>query len=146
MERRVNLFQLIWLALFVGGGAYIGKGITSGWVGPIVGAMAGYVALIAIGNLQARELGKSPQCRCGVQEWGHFKVLTDDHWHFVHLAECGRRYLMRKGYLWFEVHENNTPVLTQIRDFWGNWREPTEREIASKRFGRMVKADRAQGA
>lgn len=133
----MNVFELVWLILFVGGGIAIGDCITAHWLGRVAGGIIGYLALMVLGTLNARDMERSPRCKCGAKDWSHFKVTTEDAWEFVHTSECGIRYVIRKGQLWFEIDEQGKPVLTQIKPFYGDWREPTADEIANKRLRRM---------
>ncbi len=130
----MNLIDLMWIILFVGGSAVAGAWTGTGWLGIISGGIAGYLLLIIIANLNARQQNEAPCCQCHVQRWDHYKIVRDDVWGCVFLSECGHRYIKRKGFLWFEIQEQNAPVLVQIRTFLGHWRTPKETEIVNHKY------------
>ena len=130
----MNLIDLFWIALFVGGGAVIGRPLAPGYLGSILGALIGYCTLTTWANLNARHARLSPRCNCGKKEWTHFNGKSDSIFGHVYESRCGLRFVMRKGCLWFIVDESNNATLTQIKPVYRNWREPTEKEIANHRM------------
>ncbi len=122
----MNLIDLSLFAFFVGGGAFAGLRM-GGCVGALIGAVAGYLLLAAIGNAVAWENSQTPTCTCGATweelpyEWEGDKLLH-------RCTVCGRRYEMLRGSVWRELTPEGEHVLRMRRHFLGKWRPvaPTE--------------------
>lgn len=127
----MNIFELLWILVFVGGGIVIGNHISSQHYAGIVGGAIGFVVLIAFGKLMYRNELLAPRCKCGAKDWKHFNSRQDETWGLIHIATCGQHYIRRKGNLWYEIEDSANPVLKQIRSFFGDWRDPTQTEIAN---------------
>src|SRR5687767_5351361 len=134
----MTLIELLWFMFWIGGGALAGSGITSLFApeysvgGGVVGALLGVGAIFTIGHLGSRFGRKHPPCRCGKDEGQDFKHVRDPEWEFVTQCSCGRRFLMRKGWLWFEILPEARAMLYLQRDFWGHWIPATEKNKANK--------------
>lgn len=136
--RGLTCIELFFFLFFFFGGVYAGDGILSLIVPghPILGAGLGIVAVFAImlflTHLHDRETMRHPSCRCGKNKRRDFRVLRDPDWGLVSQCSCGLRYEMRRGWLWFEILQNNRAVLYMQRNFWGHWILASEKNKAKR--------------
>jgi hypothetical protein len=134
----MTLIELLWFLFWIGGGAVASSRITSLFApqysaaGGVAGALLGIGAVFTIGQISRRMNRKHAPCKCGKDEWREFKAVRDPDWQFVTQCACGLRYLMRKGWLWFEIRPDGSAIIYMQRDFWGRWRPATERNKANK--------------
>lgn len=146
----MTLIELLWFLFWIGGGALAGSQVTSLFApdysvaGGVTGALLGAGAILAIGQVGSRMDRKHAPCRCGKDEWRDFKAVVDPDWQFVAQCACGLRYVMRNGWLWFEIAPDNRARLYMQRDFWGHWIPATEKNKANKAVQRTGASRSAQ--
>ncbi|MCX6997818.1 MAG: hypothetical protein NTV49_12215 [Kiritimatiellaeota bacterium] len=141
----MTLIELLWFMFWVGGGAVAGMKIalaigfhtrTAGILSAVVGAVVSFTVIGVLTWLNDRINGHRPPCRCGLT--GEFTAERDHGFMWTDRCRCGKRYIQRKGWLWFEVQEDNTAHLYLKQDIWGHWVPATEKDIANKRLQRYA--------
>lgn len=124
----MNLIDLFWILFFIGGGAFAGLRL-GGWLGALLGAVTGYLLLVAIRNAVARENSQTPVCACG-GTWEQFHHERESDHFLYRCTVCGRRYEMLRGSIWRELTPEGEYVLRMRRHFLGKWRAVTARAEA----------------
>ena len=119
----MNLIDLFWILFFIGGGAFAGLRL-GGWLGALLGAVAGYLLLVAIQNAVAWENSKTPACVCG-GTWEQFRDEQEGDHFLRRCMVCGRRYEMLRGSVWRELTPEGEYVLRMRRHFLGKLRSVT---------------------
>ncbi len=134
----MTLFELLSFMFWIGGGAIAGSNVSSMFApeysvgGGVAGALLGLGSIFMIGLLGRRQNRKHAPCRCGKNEWRDFKLVRDPDWEIADQCCCGLRYVMRKGWLWFEILPEGKATLYMQQDFWGHWIPATETNKANK--------------
>jgi hypothetical protein len=134
----MTLIELLTFLFLIGGGALAGRNVTSlfapkYWAeGAVAGVLLSVGAFFVIGYLTNRLTRKHAPCRCGKDELRDFKVVRDTNWKFVMQCSCGLRYLMRKGWLWYEILPDGNAILYMQRDFWCRWIPATDKNKSNK--------------
>ena len=134
----MTLIELLSFLFLTGGGALAGSSVTSLFapkysvVGGVAGVLLSYGAFFMIGHLADRLNRKHAPCRCGKDGLRDFKVVRDSDWKFVTRCSCGLRYLMRKGWLWYEILPDGNAILYMQRDFWCRWIPATDKNKSNK--------------
>ena len=117
----MNLFELMFLFLFTGGGAIIGSQ-AAGLTGGIVGAVSGYGLLYLLVYLSDLDDRSYPPCDCNgksdyeseyIEPIGLVRRCND----------CSAQYTQRRGSEWYAVQENGELMLRYRRKFPGGWKD-----------------------
>jgi hypothetical protein len=124
----MNLFDLIFLAIFAGGGALIGARIWS-IPGAVLGAILGVAVRFALGSLLDRESRRLPNCACGARSVDYATEHDESHGIVNRCRACSRVYTMRAGKAWYEILGDGRSCRRMRRTFLGGWR-PTSDETA----------------
>jgi hypothetical protein len=100
-----NIFDLLWLIVFVAGGASVGVLLHGTPASLLAGAAVGFAAsrLAAWGNRRA--LLRLPACPCGRQPASH----SEDFRLAWSCPQCGRSFARHRG-AWREVPASHTPA------------------------------------
>ena len=147
----MTIFELLIFVFFVGGGALAAHNIGqlaapahAAWF-TASGAIVGLFLPFGFGWL-AEKFDDWPHCRCGGKLYEDFDLITQRAgYEFIHQCnKCGCCYVMRKGFLWFEMLEDDSTRLFLKRGFLGKWRQTAENEIANRRYKRAVAPRRAR--
>ena len=118
----MNLIDLFWLVLFVGGGAAIGNS-ASGFFGAIAGGIIGYLLLYALASLNSWCLRQTPPCKCGSKDFENFTLEENEEWGYLHKCYlCNSTYIMRKGNTWDEISRNNQRIPFMKKGLNQKWR------------------------
>ena len=134
----MTLIELLAFLFLYGGGALAGSGVTSLFApkysaaGAVAGVLLSAGAFFMIGHLANRLNRKHAPCRCGKDERRDFKLALDPDWKVATQCSCGLRYLMRKGWLWYEIPPDGNAILYMQRDFWCRWIPATDKNKAKK--------------
>ena len=133
----MTLIELLVFLFIFGGSAYAGHQIgmlvapsnVGAWTA--AGPITAVIVMFMIGFV-GRRFNDEPKCECGrsggLEGW---RVHPDPNWSFTIHCPCGRRYVQRKGLLFFEVISEDTAILVAVKNFWGRWRPPTEQQTAN---------------
>ena len=117
----MSLFDLLFLAIFGGGGAVIGARIAS-IPGAVLGATLGIVLRFALGTLLERETRRLPSCVCGASSADYETEYDESHGIIERCLACSRVYMMRAGKTWYEILEDGSSCRRMRRTFLGGWR------------------------
>lgn len=146
----MTLIELLVFLFWVVGGAWAGHNVAQLLAPAQIGSFTVGGGLLALFMLFFgmpwffSKFDHQPNCRCGGKQYEDFEIKEDPDWGYVHKCKkCGARYLMRKGFLWFEILQDNSAGLFLKQDFLCKWKQATEEEIANKRFQRTVAPRRA---
>src|SRR5258708_12324658 len=122
----MNIFELFWFVLFLGGGVFAGLGI-GGVVGGIGGGLLGAGGVVLFTRSNAKAIESHPPCRCGATRIEDFSVQKDLKWGFLSTCRmCGRSYVAERGAIWDEVSSEGQRLPFFRRRFGSGWRPGTE--------------------
>ena len=117
----MNLIDLTWFLLFLGGGVVTGSRY-GGVIGACWGGMAGWGLLWLVCTLNSWELGKMPICEDGkCKSWDDYNFLPYEAGGCFQ-CRCGHRYLMRAGRRFLKVQPDGSTSRYMKRSFWNHWR------------------------
>ena len=117
----MNVIDLTWFLLFVGGGLVAGSQF-GGVIGACCGGMAGWVLLWLVSKINSWEMSKIPACEDGrCKSWDDYTLLPEAAGGCFQ-CRCGHRYLMRGGQRFLKVRLDGSTERYMKRTFWGDWR------------------------
>ena len=109
----MNIFELLWFSVFIGGGGILGHKLIPGY-GIILGVVIGIIGLYLISHLSDLS---NPECICGAESEDYESFYNEDIGIVYKCPNCNGTFIMRGGNKWYQLFCRRQPKISYKKKF-----------------------------